>query len=71
MLTFIFIVLMFAVFGKLLKFAVKATWGISKMVCSVILFPLFLIVLVVKGLIEIALPILVIVGCVSLLVLRD
>ena len=71
MLTLLFIILMICVFGKILKFAVKAAWGLSKLVCSTILLPLILIFLVVKGLIEIAFPILVIVACVSLLILRD
>lgn len=71
MLTVIFIVLMIIIFGKILKFAVKAAWGLSKVVCSVVLLPLILLGLVVKGLIEIAFPLLVIVACVSLLVFRD
>ncbi len=71
MLTLIFIVLMIMVFGKILKFAVKAAWGLSKVICSVVLLPLVLIVLLIKGLIEIAFPLLIIVACVSLLVFRD
>lgn len=65
MLTVIFLFLMFFVFGRILKFAIRAAWGISKIICSIILLPLFLIFLVVKGLVEIALPILIIVGIVS------
>lgn len=68
MLNLIFIILMFVVFGRILKFAIKAAWGISKMVCSIVLLPLFLICLVFKGLVEIALPILIVVGIVSFLV---
>mgnify|MGYP003291755128 CR=1 FL=1 len=71
MFTFIFMILMICVFWNILKFAVKAAWGLSKMVCSVVLLPLILIFLVIKGLIELAVPILIIVACVSLLVLRD
>lgn len=71
MLAIIFAILMILVFGKLLVFAVKATWGISKIICSVVLLPLFLVVLVLKGLIYIALPILVIVGIVSVFKLHD
>ena len=67
----IFIILMFIVFGKLLKFAIKATWGIAKIVVSLILFPLFLIGLVLSGLIVLALPILLVVGIVVFAVLRD
>ena len=71
MLEFIFTILMFVVFGKILIFAFKATWGISKIFFSVVLLPLFLIILVVTGLISLALPILVIVGIVSLCSLHD
>lgn len=71
MLTVLFMILMIIVFGKILKFAVKAAWGISKIVCSVILLPLALVALVIKGLIELAFPLLVIIACISLLTFRD
>jgi len=71
MLTFLFFILMLAVFGKILGFAIKATWGISKIVFSVVLLPLFLIALVLKGLLTLALPILVIIGIISLIALHD
>ena len=67
----IFFILMIVVFGKILKFALKAAWGISKIIVSVILLPLFLILLVLKGLLIIAFPVLIVVGLVSLLVLHD
>ena len=71
MLTLIFTVLMFLIFGKLLIFAIKAAWGISKIVCTVILLPLVLIGLVVVGLIKLALPVLLIVGIISLFAPRS
>ena len=71
MLTFLFWIVMFIVFGKLLVFSIRATWGISKMFFSLILLPLFLIGLVLKGLILVAAPILVIVGIVALFCLND
>ena len=66
MLTFIFTIFMFLIFGKILVFAVKAAWGISKIISSVVLLPLFLIGLVAVGLIKIAFPVLLIVGVISL-----
>lgn len=69
--TLIFVILMLIVFGKLLKFAIKATWGLAKIVCSLVLLPLILIGLALSGLIIIALPVLVIVGIVALIVLKD
>ena len=67
----IFIILMFVVFGKILKFAIKAAWSISKIVVSLIMLPLFLIGLLLSGLIVLALPILLIVGIIVFVVLRD
>lgn len=67
MLELIFGILFISVFWKIFKFAVKAAWGVSKIVVTVILLPLFLVGLVIKGLIYIALPILVIVGIGTLL----
>lgn len=67
----IFIVLMFIVFGKVLLFSLKAAWGITKIMVSVVLLPLILVGLVLSGLIVLALPILVVVGIIAFVVLRD
>lgn len=66
MLSMVFGIMMVLIFGKILGFALKAAWGLSKIVCTVLLLPLLLVVLVIVGLIQIALPILLIVGIVSL-----
>ena len=68
MFTLLFIILMFLIFGKLIGFAVKAAWGISKIICTIVLLPLFLIGLVFAGLVGIALPILLVVGIVSFII---
>lgn len=65
MLTALFIILMFAVFGKMIIFAFKASWGILKVLLTIIIFPLFLIGLFFSGLVYIALILLLIVGIVS------
>lgn len=67
----IFIILMLVVFGKILKFAIKATWGIAKIVVSLVLLPLILVGLVLSGLIVLALPLLIVVGIIAFAVLRD
>lgn len=67
----IFIILMLIVFRKILKFAIKATWGIAKIVAFLVILPLFLVGLVLSGLIVVALPVLVIVGVVVFAALRD
>ena len=71
MLTLLFWVLMFMVFGKILKFAIKATWGISKICVSLILLPVSLIFLVLKGMLVLAFPILLVIGIIALIVLHD
>lgn len=65
MLTVLFIILMFAVFGKMIIFAFKASWGILKVLLTIIIFPLFLIGLFFSGLVYIALILLLIAGIVS------
>ena len=71
MLSFVFVVLLVVVFGKMLKFAIKATWGIAKIVVSLILLPLVLLGLALSGLIMFALLILIIIGVIAFIVLRD
>ena len=67
MLTFLFIVLMFGVFGKLLVFAIKATWGITKIIVNIVFLPLVIIGLFVSGLTYVALVALAVVGIVTLM----
>ena len=71
MMTFLFTFLMFIVFGRLLIFAIKATWSISRVFFSLILLPLFLVGLVIKGLVIVALPILAVIGLFVLIKLCD
>lgn len=70
MLTLLFIVLILAVFGKLLGFAIKAAWGVTKIVFTIVLFPLALIAMVLAGMFYIVLPILIIVGLISMFALK-
>lgn len=66
MLGLLFTILMLVIFGKIFGFALKATWGITKIIFSIVLLPIFLIALVFMGLIWIALPVLLVIGIVSL-----
>ena len=66
MLTLLFTILMFVIFGKLLIFGIRVSWGITKILFTVVLLPIFLIGLVIAGFIYIAIPILVIIGLISL-----
>lgn len=66
MLNLLFTILMIIVFARLIGFAIRATWGIAKVLVTLVFFPLILIGLVLGGLIYLALPVLVIVGLISL-----
>lgn len=66
MLTLLFIICMFGIFGKLLWFGIKAAWGISKFVLTIVFLPVILIALVLGGLLYLAIPILIVIGVISL-----
>ncbi len=56
---FLFMILMFYVFGKLFFFGLKAAWGLSKFVLTIILLPI-LMMMVSAGLIYFAFILLII-----------
>ncbi len=62
MLSLLFTICMFWVFGKLLWFGIKATWGISKILLTVVFFPLILVGMALGGMIYLAFIILLIIG---------
>lgn len=66
MLSLVFGILMIWIFGKMIGLAVKAAWGLTKILVNLVLLPVILIGLVVAGLLSIALPLLLIVGAVVL-----
>ena len=67
MLTILFFVLFFMIFGKLVGFAFKATWGLMKVMLYIVFLPMILVGMVIGGLINIALPLLLVIGLISLL----
>ena len=67
MLTAIYCIVSIWVFFKLIKVLVKATWGLTKCVIGLIFWPI-VIMAALFGLIWIALPILIIVGIMSMAV---
>lgn len=62
---FLFMILMFYIFGKLFFFGLKAAWGLSKFVLTIILLPITLMVMVSCGLLYFALVLLIVVGIIS------
>lgn len=71
MLTLLFTLCMLWVFGKLFFFGIRAAWGISKFILTIVLLPISLILMVVGGLMSIAFPILIVVGIISLFTSRS
>ncbi len=62
---FLFMILMFYIFGKLFFFGLKAAWGLSKFVLTIILLPITLMVMVSCGLFYFAFVLLIVVGIIS------
>ena len=70
MLEILFTICMLWVFGKLFFFGLRAAWGLTKLLAVVVFLPVILIGLVLMGLISIALPIVIVVGIISLFISR-
>ncbi len=67
MLSLLFAICMIWFIGKFFIFGLKASWGILKLLCTVVFFPVILIGMVVGGLIYIAFPLLIIGGIIALI----
>lgn len=66
MLGVIFAILMLALFGKLVMLAIKASWGILKVLVCIVFFPVLLIVLFASGLIWLAIILAIVAGIASI-----
>ena len=62
---FLFMILMFYIFGKLFFFGLKAAWGLSKFILTIILLPITLMVMLSCGLLYFAFVLLIVVGIIS------
>ncbi|MBQ6013311.1 MAG: hypothetical protein IJL27_04645 [Firmicutes bacterium] len=58
---------MAVIFGRLLAFSVRFAWGIGRVLVTLLFMPLLLIGLAVRGLMYIAIPVLILVGISGLL----
>lgn len=65
----LFAICMIVFIWKLFVFGVRASWGIMKLLCTVVLFPVILIGMVVGGLLYVAFPLLIIAGVIVLFIL--
>ena len=66
MLTILFLIFLFGIFGKLFFFGIRAAWGISKFVLMVVFFPVLLIGMLIVGLVKLAFPLLLIFGVIAM-----
>lgn len=57
MFTLLFIILMLIIFWKLLKFALKASWGLLKIIFITIFLPLVLVGLILAGFAAFTVPV--------------
>ena len=67
MFTIFFIALLLWFIGSVLRLAIRATWGITKIVFSLVVLPVVAIVVAFAGLMTIALPVLLVVGIITLI----
>ena len=63
---FLFLLLLVVIFGRLTYFAFKLTWGITKIIFTLVFLPISLIFALFSGLIKIAFPALLVIGVISL-----
>lgn len=61
------LILMFYVFGKIALFAIKAAWGIGKIILTIVFLPLILLGMIFSGLFVFAVPLLIVVFFLSIL----
>ena len=70
MLEILFMMAMFYVFGKLFIFGLRAAWGLTKFIVTIVFLPIILIGMVLGGLIYLAFPILIVIGVISMFTSR-
>jgi len=66
MFTFVFLICMFGIFGRLIGFAFDMAWGLTKVLFTLVFLPLIILFFLFKGLLYIAIPILAVVGLATL-----
>lgn len=65
--TLLFVILLMVIFWNLLMLAIRATWGILKILLWLVFLPVTLVGLLIGGLMYIAWPLLLIAGIAALL----
>ena len=67
MLSVLFVICLIWFIGKFFIFGLKASWGIMKLLCTVIFFPVILVGMVVGGMLYLAFPLLIIGAIIALI----
>lgn len=67
MLTLMFAIMMIGVFGRLAGFAVRMSWGLARILLTLVFLPGIIIAGLALGLIRLAFPVLAVIGLVTLL----
>ncbi len=67
MLEMIFAIMMISVFGRLFVFGLRATWGFARLAATIVFLSIILAGVLLAGLVQIAFPVLAVVGLVSLI----
>lgn len=66
MLTCLLLIMLLVVFGNIGIFALKATWGLTKFIFTLVFLPLIIVGCIFSGLFVLAIPLLVVAGVASL-----
>lgn len=67
MLVFLFLILFISVLGNLIRLSFRMAWKLSRIILTLVLFPITLVVMAVIGLLPLVILILIAVGIFSLL----
>ncbi len=70
MFTVFMVILMIWIFGKLLVISLRASWGILRILFTVIFLPLILVGLLVAGILSVAFPLLLVLGAITVFASR-
>ena len=70
MLEILFAIGMLLVFGRLFFFGIRVSWGIMRILFTIVFFPVILVGMVLGGLLYLAIPILLIVGIITFVIAK-
>ena len=70
MFTLLCIICVLGIAGNILRFGLKAAWGISKLLLTGLILPVILLAFIISGLLTIAVPVLIVLGVAGLVLRR-